>query len=42
MNIEINEGINRYAHRQGLFVIKPSGERVAIPFRMRPAIKFRN
>jgi hypothetical protein len=28
--IEINEGIDRYAYRQGLFVIKPSGESVAI------------
>ena len=28
--IEINEGIDRYAYRQGLFVIKPSGEGVAI------------
>jgi len=25
--IEINEGIDRYAYRQGLFVIKPSGDR---------------
>jgi len=28
--IEINEGVDRYAYRQGLFVIKPSGEGVAI------------
>jgi RecB family endonuclease NucS len=28
--IEINEGIDRYAYRQGLFVIKPSGDGVAI------------
>ena len=28
--IEINEGIDRYAYRQGLFVIKPSGDSVAI------------
>ena len=28
--IEINEGIDRYAYRKGLFVIKPSGEGVAI------------
>ncbi len=42
MNIEINEGINRYAYQKVLFVIKPSGERVAIPFRMRLAAKFRN
>lgn len=28
--IEINEGIDSYASRQGLFVIKPSGESVAI------------
>jgi hypothetical protein len=28
--IEINEGIDRYAYRQGLFVIKPSGEGVTI------------
>jgi hypothetical protein len=27
---EINEGIDRYAYHQGLFVIKPSGEGVAI------------
>jgi hypothetical protein len=28
--IEINEGIDRYAYRKGLFVIKPSGDTVAI------------
>lgn len=28
--IEINEGIDRYAYQKGLFVIKPSGEVVAI------------
>ena len=28
--IEINEGIDRYAYQKGLFVIKPSGEGVAI------------
>ncbi|NUN66306.1 DUF3782 domain-containing protein [Pseudanabaena biceps] len=28
--IEINEGIDRYAYRQGLFVIKPSGDGVVI------------
>lgn len=28
--IEINEGIDPYAYKQGLFVIKPSGEGVAI------------
>ena len=28
--IEINDGIDRYAYRQGLFVIKPSGDGVAI------------
>jgi len=28
--IEINEGIDRYAYRKGLFVIKPSGDSVAI------------
>ena len=28
--IEINEGIERYAYQKGLFVIKPSGEGVAI------------
>lgn len=28
--IEINEGVDRYAYRQGLFVIKPSAESVAI------------
>jgi hypothetical protein len=28
--IEINEGIDRYAYRKGLFVIKPSGDNVAI------------
>jgi hypothetical protein len=28
--IEINQGIDRYAYQQGLFVIRPSGETVAI------------
>ncbi len=28
--IEINDGIDRYAYRKGLFVIKPSGDTVAI------------
>ncbi|MBE5232168.1 MAG: DUF3782 domain-containing protein [Microcystis sp. M54BS1] len=28
--IEINEGIDRYAYKKGLFVIKPSGDTVAI------------
>lgn len=28
--IEVNEGIDRYAYKKGLFVIKPSGETVAI------------
>ncbi|MBE8993303.1 DUF3782 domain-containing protein [Microcystis aeruginosa] len=28
--IEINEGVDRYAYRKGLFVIKPSGDTVAI------------
>ena len=28
--IEIDEGINRYAYHKGLFVIKPSGDSVAI------------
>jgi len=28
--IEINEGIDRYAYRKGLFVIKPSGDSVVI------------
>jgi len=28
--IKINEGIDRYAYRKGLFVIKPSGVVVAI------------
>jgi len=28
--IEINEGIDRYAYRQGLFVIKPAGNTVKI------------
>jgi hypothetical protein len=28
--IEINEGIDRYAYRQGLFVIKPAGNMVKI------------
>ncbi|MGL5035091.1 MAG: DUF3782 domain-containing protein, partial [Microcystaceae cyanobacterium] len=28
--IEINDGIDRYAYRQGLFVIKPSGKTVTI------------
>jgi hypothetical protein len=28
--IEIDEGVDRYAYRQGLFVIKPSGEAVEI------------
>jgi len=28
--IEINEGIDRYAYQKGLFVIKPSGDSVAI------------
>ncbi|CCI20824.1 hypothetical protein [Microcystis aeruginosa] len=28
--IEINEGVDRYAYKKGLFVIKPSGDTVAI------------
>jgi len=28
--IEIDEGVDRYAYKQGLFVIKPSGDTVAI------------
>ncbi|MCA2621190.1 MAG: hypothetical protein IM492_06350, partial [Microcystis sp. M040S2] len=28
--IEIDEGVDRYAYKQGLFVIKPSGETVEI------------
>ncbi len=28
--IEINEGIDPYAYKKGLFVIKPSGDTVAI------------
>jgi hypothetical protein len=28
--IEINEGVDRYAYKKGLFVIKPSGDSVAI------------
>ncbi|MBE5230603.1 MAG: DUF3782 domain-containing protein [Microcystis sp. M54BS1] len=28
--IEINEGVDRYAYQKGLFVIKPSGDTVAI------------
>ncbi|CCI07290.1 hypothetical protein [Microcystis aeruginosa] len=28
--IEINKGVDRYAYRKGLFVIKPSGDTVAI------------
>jgi hypothetical protein len=28
--IEIDEGVDRYAYKKGLFVIKPSGETVAI------------
>jgi hypothetical protein len=28
--IEINQGIDRYAYKKGLFVIKPSGDTVAI------------
>jgi hypothetical protein len=28
--IEVNEGIDRYAYKKGLFVIKPSGDTVAI------------
>jgi RecB family endonuclease NucS len=28
--IEINEGIDRYAYKKGLFVIKPSGDTVTI------------
>jgi len=28
--IEINEGIDRYAYKKGLFVIKPSGDTVEI------------
>jgi hypothetical protein len=28
--IEVNEGVDRYAYRQGLFVIKPAGDSVAI------------
>jgi hypothetical protein len=28
--IEVNEGVDRYAYRRGLFVIKPAGDSVAI------------
>ena len=28
--IEIDEGVDRYAYKKGLFVIKPSGDTVAI------------